>query len=102
MAQQDPFAVIAAELEAFATERDWQQFHSPKNLAMALSVEVGELLEHFQWLTESQSMELDEAAKQPVAQEIADVQIYLIRLAEKIAIDILAAIEPKLSINRTH
>lgn len=83
------------QLRVFAEDRDWNQFHSPKNLAMALSVEVAELLEHFQWLTEDESRNLSEAALSEVADEIADVQNYLVRLADKLGIDILEAAAKK-------
>lgn len=83
----------------FALERDWQQFQSPKNLAMALSVEVAELLEHFQWLGEAQSRELDARQLQRVAEEIADVQLYLVRIADELGIDILQAVARKVEIN---
>lgn len=83
----------------FAQERDWEQFHSPKNLAMALSVEVAELLEHFQWLSEAQSRELDEATRAAVADEIADVQVYLVRIADSLGVDILAAVAAKMEKN---
>lgn len=79
----------------FARERDWQQFQSPKNLAMALSVEAAELLEHFQWLTQEQSLALDESTKAAVADEIADVQLYLVRLADELGIDIISAVAVK-------
>lgn len=79
----------------FVAERDWEQFHSPKNIAMALSVEVAELLEHFQWLTEAQSATLDDETRAAVADEIADVQIYLVRLADRLGIDILDAAATK-------
>ncbi len=83
----------------FASERDWQQFHTPKNLAMALSVEVAELLEHFQWLSAAQSSELDAQTRQAVAHEIADVQLYLVRLADELDIDIIQAVEHKAELN---
>lgn len=86
-------------LRCFADERDWEQFHSPKNLAMALSVEVAELVEHFQWLTEDESRNLPEETRNEVAQEIADVQIYLVRLADKLGVDILEVAEAKLQGN---
>lgn len=86
-------------LSRFAAERDWEQFHSPKNLAMALSVEAAELVEIFQWLTEAQSADLDERTRAAVAEEIADVQIYLVRLADRIGIDIPKAVEEKLVLN---
>jgi NTP pyrophosphatase (non-canonical NTP hydrolase) len=86
-------------LRAFAAERDWDQFHSPKNLAAALSVEAAELLEHFQWLTEEQSRALPEAKREAVATEIADVLLYLLRLADKLGIDPLDAARKKLVAN---
>ena len=96
MPQQGSLRDISGKLEAFAAERDWQQFHSPKNLAMALSVEVGELLEHFQWLTEAESRELDADTAAAVGKEIADVQVYLIRLADQLGINIIAEAEHKM------
>jgi NTP pyrophosphatase (non-canonical NTP hydrolase) len=83
-------------LRKFAAERDWDQFHSPKNIAMALSVEVAELLEHFQWMTEEESKNLDEETLNAVAEEIADVQNYLVRLADKVGVDILDATAKKI------
>ncbi|NCC30126.1 MAG: nucleotide pyrophosphohydrolase, partial [Gammaproteobacteria bacterium] len=88
-----------ARLLAFARERDWEQFHSPKNLAMALAGEAGELLEHFQWLTEQQSAELSAEKKRQVAHELADILNYLVRLAERLDIDLLAAADQKIAIN---
>jgi len=70
-------------LRVFARERDWDQFHSPKNLASALSVEAAELLEHFQWLTEAESRELGPDERRAIGEEMADVLLYLIRLADK-------------------
>lgn len=90
---------LRARLRQFASERDWDQFHSPKNLAMALSVEVAELVEHFQWLSEEASRDTPETTKGLLAEEIADVQIYLVRLADKLEIDILAAAEAKMASN---
>jgi NTP pyrophosphatase (non-canonical NTP hydrolase) len=84
------------QMREFARARDWDQFHSPKNLAMALSVEASELLEHFQWLTEEQSRGLDAKAQAAVRAEIADVLLYLIRLADQLGIDPLAAAQRKL------
>jgi dCTP diphosphatase len=83
-------------LREFARLRDWEQFHSPKNLAMALSVEAAELLEHFQWLTEEQSRSLDARAQAEVQAEIADVLLYLVRLGDQLGIDPVAAAERKL------
>ncbi|MCB1775623.1 MAG: nucleotide pyrophosphohydrolase [Gammaproteobacteria bacterium] len=91
---------LSARLLAFARERDWEQFHSPKNLSMALAGEAGELLEHFQWLSETQSAELEPDRKQAVAMEMADILIYLIRLAERLDIDLVDAANQKIAINR--
>jgi NTP pyrophosphatase (non-canonical NTP hydrolase) len=90
---------LAERLRQFAAERDWEQFHSPKNLAMALSVEVAEIVEHFQWLTEPQSRELEATKRQEVEQELADALIYLVRLADQLGIDLLDAAERKLALN---
>ena len=90
---------LQASLRVFAAERDWDQFHSPKNLATALSVEASELLEHFQWLTERQSQELPEDKLAAVAEEVADVLLYLLQLADKLTIDPLDAARKKLRIN---
>ena len=87
---------LREQLRAFAAARDWGQFHSPKNLAIALSVEAGELLEHFQWLTEAQSRELAPRALAAVRDEIADVLLYLIRFCDELGIDPIAAAERKL------
>ncbi len=86
-------------LRRFADARDWQQFHTPKNLAMALSVEAAELLEHFQWLTPAQSAALDPVRKRAVADEIADVLLYLTRLADVLGIDAIAAARRKIRLN---
>jgi NTP pyrophosphatase (non-canonical NTP hydrolase) len=86
-------------LRRFAAARDWRQFHTPKNLAMALSVEVAELLEHFQWLTAEESEHLDMATKRAVAAEIADVLLYLTRLADVLDIDPIAAAKRKMIVN---
>jgi NTP pyrophosphatase (non-canonical NTP hydrolase) len=83
----------------FARARDWEQFHAPKNLAMALIVEAGELAEHFQWLTEAQSQTLDPDKREQVAQELADVFLYLVRLADRMDIDLMDAAQRKLVIN---
>ncbi len=90
---------LTARVEAFVAERDWAQFHSPKNLSMALAGEVGELIEHFQWLTQEQSRHLSAETHEAVRQEIADVQIYLLLLARKLDIDLLQAARDKLEIN---
>jgi dCTP diphosphatase len=86
-------------IRAFIEERDWGQFHSPKNLAMALSVEVAEIVEHFQWLTEEQSRNLPPEKLAEVREEIGDVMIFLTELAEKVGIDPVEAARAKLQIN---
>lgn len=90
---------LQERLKQFAIDRDWEQFHAPKNLAMALSVEAAELLEHFQWLTEQQSMELPEDKLREVAFELADVFIYGLRLSERLGIDMLEVVNQKMLIN---
>jgi len=87
------------QLREFARNRDWEQFHSPKNLAMAMIVEAAELVEHFQWLTEAQSQALNPEQREQVAQELADVFIYLVRLADRLDIDLIDAAQRKLVIN---
>jgi len=87
-------------IRIFADDRNWEQFHSPKNLATALVVEAGELVEHFQWLTQDQSRALSTEAKEAVAMEMADVLIYLCRLSDQLNIDLPAAAEKKMAINR--
>ena len=90
---------LAARLRAFARERDWEQFHGPKNLAMALAVEASELMEHFQWLTAKQSEELPAAVKELVAAELADVFIYTVRLADRLGVELEPAVEAKIRVN---
>lgn len=90
---------LTQALRRFAEERDWEQFHSPKNLAAALTVEAAELLEHFQWLTEEQSRNLPEDKRAAVSHEIADVLLYLLQIADKLQIDIVAAANEKLALN---
>jgi dCTP diphosphatase len=86
-------------LRVFAAERDWDQFHAPKNLACALTVEAAEIMEHFQWLTDDQSRNLNPSAVAEVADELADVLVYLIRLADKLDIDLFAAAVRKIDRN---
>ena len=86
-------------LRTFAAERDWDQFHSPKNLASALSVESAELLEHFQWLTEEQSRTLSGSKRAAVVEELADVFIYLVRLSDKLQVDLFDAAWRKIESN---
>lgn len=90
---------LTHQLKAFAEERDWEQFHSPKNLAMALIVEAAELVEHFQWLQQSESENLSPEKHQEVAYEMADILVYLLRLAERLDIDLLDVVQQKMQIN---
>jgi len=92
---------IRDELRRFAAERDWDQFHSPRNLATALAIEAAELLEHFQWLTDAESRNLDAAQREKVVLELADVFLYLVRLADKLDADLVEAARRKLVINAT-
>ncbi len=87
------------ELQDFIDQRDWQQFHSPKNLAMALAGEVGELLEHFQWLSEDESRKLPPEELEAVAMELADIQIYLANLSGQLGIALGPAVQRKMAIN---
>jgi NTP pyrophosphatase (non-canonical NTP hydrolase) len=96
---RDSLDDLNRRLLAFARERDWEQFHSPKNLVMALAGECGELLEHFQWLTEAQSAELEEGKRREVGREMADILIYLIRLSQRLELDLVAAAYDKIAIN---
>lgn len=97
--ENDSLDCLRDALRAFARDRDWDQFHSPKNFAMALAGEVGEVCEHFQWLDEEQSRNLDDATRDEVALELADVLIYLVRLADKLDVDLVAAAHRKMEIN---
>lgn len=90
---------LQQRLAAFAAVRDWDQFHSPKNLAMALSVEAAELVEEFQWLSEEQSRALDAERCERVRLELADVFIYLLRLADKLDIELMRAADDKIALN---
>lgn len=99
MTDQSDLLVLRDKLRAFAEARDWDQFHSPKNLSMALMVEVAELMEHFQWLTEAQSGNLDAAKKVIVAEELADILLYLVRLSDKLGVDLPEAALHKLEKN---
>ncbi len=99
MSQKLDIDEISARLRAFADERDWNQFHSPKNLSMALNVEASELLEHFQWLTEQQSLSLTKDKLAQVETEIADVLIYLIRLSDILKVDLNLAVKSKMALN---
>jgi len=95
----DTLVSLRDKIRDFATARDWEQFHTPKNLVMALSIEVAEIMEHFQWLSPQQSVALDAAKREEVSQEIGDVLIYLTRLADVLGIDPVAAAESKIRLN---
>jgi dCTP diphosphatase len=95
----DRLAELQRRLAEFASARDWDQFHSPKNLAMALSVEAAELVEELQWLTEEQSRALEPERYERVRLEAADVLIYLLRFADKVGIDLLRAADEKIALN---
>ena len=90
---------LKQQLRDFADTRDWNQFHSPKNLSMALGVEAAEINEHFQWLTEEQSKNLPQNKLGEIANELADTLIYLVRLADKLDIDLLTAAQDKIELN---
>jgi NTP pyrophosphatase (non-canonical NTP hydrolase) len=95
----DSLSDLNQRLLDFARARDWEQFQSPKNLCMALAGEAGELLEHFQWLTEAQSYALTDGKRLEVALEMADILNYLVRLAERLDIDLIDATNRKIAIN---
>lgn len=96
---RDSLQQLNRRLRDFARHRDWEQFHSPKNLAMAMIAECAELVEHFQWLTEEQSYNLAPEKREQVALEMADILIYLIRCSERLDIDLLEAAGRKIEIN---
>ncbi|NEZ04289.1 nucleotide pyrophosphohydrolase [Wenzhouxiangella sp. XN201] len=98
-AEWPELAEFKQQFRQFVADRDWAQFHSPKNLAMALAGEVGELLELFQWLTQEESRNLPNDAKQAVAHEIADIQIYLAAISDRLGIDIGPAVAEKMKLN---
>jgi NTP pyrophosphatase (non-canonical NTP hydrolase) len=91
--------VLRDRLREFARERDWDQFHTPKNLSMALIAEAAELVEHFQWVEGDKSHLLEEKVRPSVEEEIADILIYLVRIADKLSIDLYTAAERKIAIN---
>jgi dCTP diphosphatase len=95
----DSLQNLSQQLEQFALDRDWKQFHSPKNLASALVVEAAELLEHFQWLTEDQSRRLEETKRDAVAAEMADVLLYLLQLSSAVGVDLVGAAREKVKAN---
>jgi dCTP diphosphatase len=95
----DRLDTLRAGINAFVAERDWDQFHNPKNLAMSLAIEAAEVMEHFQWLTPEQASKLPAGTRDEVALECADVLLYLLRLTDKLGIDLAAAAEKKLVLN---
>jgi dCTP diphosphatase len=99
MTTADGLHALQQRLREFAAEREWDQFHSPKNLSMALAVEAAELVEQFQWLSEDQSRQLDADRHARVRLEIADVFIYLLRIADKLDVDLLLAAADKIALN---
>lgn len=92
-------ASLSQRLREFAQARDWEQYHSPKNLAMALIVEAAELVEHFQWLKEDQSYNMSDQKREEVALEMADIFIYLLRISERLDIDLAEVTSKKIAIN---
>jgi dCTP diphosphatase len=90
---------VQLRLRDFTARREWERFHSPKNLSMALAAEAGELLELFQWLTEEETKHLSDEDRGRVEQEIADIQIYLLRLVDVLGISLSTAVEAKLALN---
>lgn len=95
----DSLEALRQRLADFARVRDWEQFHSPKNLSMALIAEAAELVEHFQWLSEEQSYNLAPEKWEEVRLELADIQIYLIRIADRLGVDLIKAAEDKTALN---
>ena len=95
----DRMEILRARLATFAAERDWDQFHNPKNLAISMAIEAAEVMEHFQWLTPEQASSLSAASRDEVALECADVLLYLLRLTDKLDIDLAATAEKKLLLN---
>jgi dCTP diphosphatase len=91
--------LLKQKLRQFARERDWERFHSPKNLSMALSGEAAELLEHFQWLTEDESRQLSPDVRQAAELEMADILLYLICIADKLDVDLIDAAHRKIELN---
>ncbi len=90
---------LQSALRAFARERNWQQYHSPKNLAMALTVEASELTEIFQWMTDGESRNVDKAGRDHIAEEIGDVMIYLTMIADKFDLNPLSCAKEKMKLN---
>jgi dCTP diphosphatase len=95
----DSLNELRARVNTFVEERDWAQFHSPKNLAMAMIVEAGEVVEHFQWMTEQESKNLNAETKEQVGQELSDTFVYLLRIAEVCGVDLIEATNKKIDLN---
>lgn len=95
----DSLKALQEEIRRFVADRDWDQFHSPKNLAMAMSVEAAEVVEIFQWLTETESARLPPEKLEHLKDELADVYVYLLRLASKYDVDLVAAARAKMKKN---
>ena len=91
--------ILRDQLRVFAKDRDWDQYHTPKNLSMALIAEAAELVEHFQWVAGDQSHLLEDKTRQSVEEELADILIYLVRISDKLGVDLLDAAERKIAIN---
>lgn len=96
---EDSLEQLRVRLARFAAERDWEQFHSPKNLSMALIAECAELVEHFQWLSEAESLSLAPERREAVRLELADILIFLVRCADRLGIDLIEAANDKIAIN---
>ena len=90
---------LRIRISEFAAERDWNQFHSPKNLSMALIVEAGELVEHFQWMKQEDSFKLAQDKLAAVEEELADILVYLIRMADQLDVDLISAAKKKIKSN---
>lgn len=95
----DSLHELRMRVNNFVEERDWAQFHSPKNLAMAMIVEAGEVVEHFQWMTEQESRNLSAETKEQVGQELSDTFVYLLRIAEVCGVDLIEAANKKIDLN---
>ena len=96
---QNPLTELRDALRDFAALRHWDQFHTPRNLAVALSVEAAELLEHFQWVQDAEVTAFDDAKREQIGEEIADVLLYLVRLADKLGLDPVDVAQRKLALN---
>jgi len=99
MTEQDSLAQLRTKINQFVQERDWAQFHTPKNLAMAMIVEAAELVEQFQWDTPQESQQLTPEKREAVSHELADTFVYLLRIAEVLEIDIIQATNDKIALN---